>query len=142
MFDYTKKQIGLFLTAFLFLLLLGLAFVYVDSNRAKDIQTVSQAQVLAGSLENYYHRYNAYPEIKEISVEQVKILTENGVNQNGNIVYYRSIADWPRPVTIVSSEENYLIKFSLKNSWPIWQLDNFFGGSCRLTNNVVLNCGQ
>lgn len=142
MLDYTKKQVKIFFTVASIVIISGIIFVYFYYSRAIDVQMVAQTQTMATALESYYDRYHAYPTVSETEVSNIKLLSENGFNKEGKVIYFKSNFSWPRPVTLVSSGSNYLFKFSLKNSWPIWKIDNFFGGQCRLTNNVILNCGQ
>ncbi len=142
MFNYSKKKLIFFAIIVLILLLTVLALVYLNNSRSKDLQTVAQVQILANALENYFANYNIYPSTAEIDVSQIRLLSDQGFNQTGKEIYFQADYTWPRPVRLVSSGSNYLFKFTLKNSWPIWQLSNFNGGNCRLTNNLVLNCGK
>jgi len=138
-FDYSKK-IKIALVIILAILIIVLVwFCIYDRSRVKDLRVVNQAQTLATALEQYYDRFNAYPQISEIDANSIKLISDHGLNKSGELVYYRLQEEFVRPVTLLSSGTDYVINFELKNKWPVWQLINS-GGECNLATNMLMIC--
>jgi len=139
-FDYSQKIKIILGSIVLVVIILLIVFIVLDRSRVKDLQLVSQVQTFATGLEQYYDKFQAYPEVSEIDLIQVQLLTDQGFNQPGDTVYYQAQSNWARPVLFLSSDSHYTIKFELKNSWPVWQLDAWRGGECRMSTNMIMTC--
>lgn len=140
LFNYSKK-VKIILAGILVLFIFSVVIVIIfDRSRTKDLEAVEQVQIFATALENYYDRFQAYPIAKELNLATITQLTENGLNQAGGMIYYQATEDFSRPVYFLSSANSYTLKFSLKNSWPLWGLEFWRGGECRLTNNLDISC--
>ncbi len=138
MFNYSLKTKIIFSLGLLALIVLSMVLVNLQNSRARDLELVSQVRSLATDLENYYSKFNAYPEIKKTKVADIGILTENGFNQAGKKIYFRGNLNWAGEATLASNATNYSLEFSLQNSWPIWNLTK--AGRCRLTANMAMQC--
>lgn len=140
LFNYNKK-IKIILLALVGLVASSVFIVIIfDRSRVKDLEVVKQVQMFATALENYYDRFQVYPVTKELNLSTIMKLTENGFNQDGEIIYYQATEDLSRSVYFLSSVNSYALKFSLKNSWPLWGLGSWRGGECRMTNNLEISC--
>ena len=140
-FNYNKK-IKIALISLLIIVIIGLVcFLLYDRSRTKDLRVVNQAQTLATALEQYYDKFNAYPQISEVDVNSIKLIGNQGINKSSEFAYYRSQGEFARSATLLSSGTDYVIKFELKNKWPVWQLIDS-GGECRLTTNILMTCQQ
>lgn len=140
LFNYSKKSIIIF-TVIFSLLLLTIIFLSVKNySRAKDLVLLAQMQSLAQALENYYSQANQYPVLAETDYRQIKLLTENAWNQNGDYIFYKAPAKFLRDATLKVDKDNYILKFELKNSWKVWNLSKFSGGECTITNNIAISC--
>ena len=139
-FAYSKKIIIILSISFVILLGAGIFLIIKNQSRANDLAFVSQAQILATSLENYFDQTNQYPVLSETDLVNIKILSENGWNQGGENIFYRVPAKFLRSATLVVDKNSYSIKFNLKNSWDVWGLAKFSGGDCKITNNIQLSC--
>jgi len=139
LFDYsiTVKAI---LIGVLIILIGLLVFVTKYSNsRSYDLYRVSQARELANSLERYFDKNNSYPETSSINISSIKIITENGINQTGDYVYFKQ-GNGVIDATLVSTKERYIIQFNLDNSWEVWNIDSKNGGTCRVSNYLKMIC--
>lgn len=139
-FAYSKKTIIILSISLAILLVAAIFLISKNKSRANDLAFVSQVQILATSLENYFDQNNQYPLLKETSLANVKILSETGWNQNGENIFYQAPAKFLRDATLKVDKDSYILKFNLKNSWKTWGLTKFSGGSCKITNNIQLNC--
>lgn len=140
MFNYSLKTK---ITIILFFLGLTAGIVMIVAfgfSRAQDINIVSEAKVLATALERYYDKFQSYPLIQKTAVGNIMILSDQGPNQNGEIVYFKKNTDWLDRATIASDGQNYVISFELARSWRPLGIDSFAGGTCLLTTNVILKC--
>ncbi len=140
LFNYSKKVKIISLVIFCFLLISIITVILFDRSRVKDLELVEQVKIFATSLESYHDKFQAYPISGELDLNKVKILTENGLNQAGKIVYYQASSTFVRPVIFLASKNNYTLKFSLQNTWPIWNLESWRGGECRMTNYLQISC--
>lgn len=139
MFNYSIK-IKILIGFILVVLIIGLWFsINTNKSRARDLYRVSQARILATSLERYFDQNYAYPDLAKIKVVAVKTITENGVNQAGDYIYFKGPVKLLDDGTLVSTASRYVIEFSLENDWNLWGLDNS-GGICRLSNNLAMIC--
>lgn len=140
LFDYSKKVKIILLGVFLFLIFSVVAVLIFDRSRVKDLELVEQVKVFATALEKYYDKFQVYPTTKEIDLDTVLLLTDNGLNQTGKVIYYQKQEDFKRSVVLLSSGSHYTLKFNLKNKWDLWGLDSWRGGECRLVSNLFINC--
>ena len=139
-FDYSKKIKIILGSIMLVVIILLIVFIIIDRSRVKDLQLVSQIKTFATALEQYYDKFQTYPVTSEIDLAQVQILTDQGFNQPSEVIYYQAQSNWARPVLFLSSDSHYTIKFDLKNSWPVWQLETWRGGECHMSNNMIMTC--
>lgn len=140
MFNYslrTKINLILLLIALVVLVSAG---VYLSDSQAKDLVNLSQAQTLATALEKYYYKYQRYPASPRLSADAVQIITENGINQPGKVVYYRQSAYFAKATTLSSTGEDYFLEFNMTNKWPVWAAER--GSLCRLQNGLKLECAK
>jgi len=116
-------------------------FIIVRYNfsRSRDLVLVNQVKILADSLERYYDKFHTYPITTKISVEQIEIISSNGLNQTGDIVYFMPPAKWIDSASLISDGNNYYIDFNLSNSWPLWNLVKG-GGICRVSTGIQMQC--
>lgn len=123
-------------------MLVIVAIITFDSQKkSRDLLLVSQVKILANSLERYYDKYNAYPDIVKMDVTDIKSLSDKGINNSeGKIIYYKNNFILAGSATIASRADNYSIEFRLNNKWSLWNLDKMGGGKCRITANVVMQC--
>src|SRR3989339_1671240 len=139
-FAYSKKIIIILSISFVILLGAGIFLIIKNKSRANDLAFVSQAQILATSLENYFDQTNQYPILAETDLVNIKSLSEAGWSQGGDNIFYRAPAQFLLTATLVVDKDSYAIKFNLKNSWDVWGLTKFSGGDCKITNNIQLSC--
>lgn len=139
-FVYSKKIIIIFSISLAVLLAAGIFLLSKNQSRANDLAFVSQAQILATSLENYFDQTNQYPLLAETALVNIKSLSEAGWNQSGANIFYQAPAKFLRDATLVVNKDSYLLKFNLKNSWDVWGLTKFSGGDCKITNNIQFSC--
>ncbi len=140
LFNYSKKVKIILAILFGLAVFFVVGFIVFDRSQVKDLEALDQAKIFATALERYYDKFNAYPVSKEVDLNSIQILTENGFNQVGRVIYYQSSSLFKRQVYFLSSANNYTIKVNLKNSWPIWGLNSWRGGECRLTNYLEWKC--
>lgn len=141
MFNYSLRT-KVFLSMALVSMLVIVAIITFDSQKkSRDLLLVSQVKILANSLERYYDKYNAYPDIVKMDVADIKSLSDKGINNSeGKVVYYKKDFILAGDATIASRADNYSIEFRLNNKWSLWNLDKMSGGKCRITANVVMQC--
>lgn len=140
MFDYPLKT-KIILVLSLLVVISGLYFVSsYNTSRARDLYMVSQVRTLATAMENYFDLYNHYPEIAKVNLSSVRALSENGLNKPGEKIFFSNSKDFLRDGSITSSEGRYIIEFRLERSWDTWQIDSYGGGTCRMSNNLVMIC--
>ncbi|MCB9802854.1 hypothetical protein H6761_02435 [Candidatus Nomurabacteria bacterium] len=140
LFNYSKKVKVILLAILLLLVFSTITLLVFDRSRVKDLELVEQVKVFATALEKYYDKFQIYPESKEINLETISFLTENGLNQKGEVTYYQKVENFKRPVSFLSSGNHYTLKFNLKNKWGLWGLDSWRGGECRMLSNLALSC--
>ena len=138
-FNYNKK-IRIALATLLVIAVVGLIwFVVYDRSRTKDLRLVNQVQNLATALEQYYDKFNVYPQVAETDANDILLLTDQGLNESGDTIYYRAQNKFVRPVSFLSSATQYTFKFELKHFGPVWQLQPG-AGECRLTTDMLMSC--
>lgn len=141
MFNYSLRTKIILLLGLVSLIVVMIIISYDSQKKSQDLTMVSQVKFLASSLERYYDKFNAYPEIAKMDVSSIKIITDQGVNNDeGKRVFYKKNFNWDLGTTIVSRSDNYSIEFRLNNKWPIWNLDKNGGGKCRISANLVMQC--
>jgi len=138
MFNYSIK-----VKVFAILLLIAITvaiIVFTNNSKSKgfDLYTISYAKNLATSLENYFDDNYSYPEISQTNLANIKVITETGVNKQGENIYFRQ-SKKTIDGTLVSTAERYVIEVNLANSWDLWGIGKN-GGSCRISNNLEMAC--
>ena len=123
---------------FLFLIMGIFLLVSDQDSRASDLQLVGQLQALATGLEKYYDKFYSYPPTSRLAVENIRVVTENGFNQEGNLVYYQKSATWPRSAVLSSEGQDYKIEFVLDHGWSAWQAKA--GDTCFLKSGLIMEC--
>jgi len=141
MFKYNIKTKVIIIAIFIAVLIVMVIALQNYSSHSKDLVLVNQVRVLATGLENYYDKFNAYPSSDKIVIDNISYITENGLNQEGNTLYFKNNFKWDRAVAYSSNGKNYKIEFVLNNSWPLWGLDKG-GGSCRMTYAITMQCSS
>lgn len=129
-----------FITAIIIAVALVAWISNYEKGRAQDIQMVIQAKSLAVALEKYYDKYNAYPVSPSTNLDTIRVIGESGINEQEGVLYFRRDFEWVKSGKYLSDGSNYAIDFDLKYSWPIWGLDGFSGGKCRISGNVNMAC--
>lgn len=138
MFNYSlRAKLNLIMLLIALIALVGV-FVYVADSQAKDLTVYSQSQVLATALESYYDKYNRYPATPRVAADGVMIITENGINQPGKVVYYRQNFYFSKELTLASTAQDYSLEFTSDNKWPLWEAER--GSLCRLSGGLKLSC--
>lgn len=140
MFNYGLKfRIILFL---FFVVIFFVAIILVRGHNAKanDLNTVYQAQKVAEGLEKYYSKFNAYPDIAKIDVSNIKIISDQGLNNRGDIVFFQDRLDWDRSVSLKSQGDFYSLEFTLTEKWSVWGIDSREGAVCSISNGIRMNC--
>jgi hypothetical protein len=138
MFDYSLKTKIIAIASLIILLVSLIWLINYNNSRSRDLIMLTQARDLAVSMERYFDKHNKYPEISKTKLVDVKTITENGLNQPGDYLYFQS-ATWLADGTITSAKDRYIIEFGLNNSWDLWALNNG-GGNCRISNYLQMIC--
>lgn len=125
-------------TALILGIVLVIWFRSYSYDRSKDLAMVAYSKSFAVALEKYYDKFNAYPLSEKINLNSIMYLTENGINQQGDFLYFRRSFDWPRSGTYSSDGNNYAIDFGLEKSWDIWSIKG--NGLCRIATGVNMAC--
>lgn len=141
MLDNYDSRTKLTFIAILLVLIIGITLLSnYNYSRSRDVQLVANARVLATALEQYYSRYNAYPEFDKAYLNSLDLISDQGANQKGEVTYYNNKIDWPKDTTLAIQKDDYQIDFTIHNSWPVWGITKLGGGRCRLSKNAVLQC--
>ncbi len=114
--------------------------IVYQRSMSRDLKSVVAAKALATGMEKYFDKFNTYPQTGKIRLAEVNYLTENGINEQGDYLYFVRDFDWHDKATLSANGENYIIEFELKNSWPTWGIQSSGGGICRLGNNLAMSC--
>lgn len=141
MFDYSVKAKAISISLLVVLLIALVYLINYNNSRARDLEMVAQARTLATGMEKYFAKNYSYPELAKMKLSKVKVVTENGINQNGDYLYFQA-PDWVMDGTVQSTPNRYLIEFDLNHSWELWGLSDFGGGTCRLSNNLKIVCAN
>jgi hypothetical protein len=138
MFDYSIKTKVIFIGALVVLIGLLTFLITYNNSRARDLEMVTQVRSLATSLENYFAKNYSYPAIDQMKVSNIKVVSENGLNEDGDYLYFKG-AEWVMEGTLLSTKERYIIEFDLNHSWDVWNLQDS-GGTCRVSNYLEMLC--
>jgi len=139
MFDYSIKTKVIFILSLVVLIVALIFLTNYNNSRSKDLEIIRQAKNLAISMERYFDKNYAYPEFSKIKLDGVQAVTENGLNQEGDYLYFRS-EGWAKDGSIVSTKERYIIEFELDNSWETWEVNSGSGAFCRISNYLEMIC--
>lgn len=138
--NYSLKTKAIFILLVI-LAIIGIALVAnYNNSRSRDVQTVANARLLAGALEKYYSLYRSYPEIDKITIDKLKYISDQGINESGSQIFYTNNVVWPTDTTLAIQGDDYQLDFSVNNSWPAWGVTKFKGGRCRILKEAVLYC--
>ena len=137
MFDYSIKTKVIFIGALVVLIGLLAFLITYNNSQARDLEMITQARNLATSLENYFAKNYSYPSIDQMKVSNIKVISENGLNEAGDYLYFKEL-DWVMEGTLLSTKDRYIIEFDLNHSWDIWNLDG--GGTCKISNYLEMLC--
>jgi len=142
MFLTKKAKIIIFGISLTILIILVSTIISIVSSysRAKDLEVVSQSKQFANSLEMYFDKFNDYPVIEEVNGKDIFYITENGINEEGEVIYFNRKFKYSRPITFSSERFKYNISFELKNKWPLWNLNTGRGGNCVIKENIIMEC--
>ena len=140
MLNYSKQTKIIASAVLIALVVLLVVVVSTNRSRSRDLQKVTQAKLLATSLEKYFDKFHVYPKSEKILVDQIKFISEQGINQTGKVLYYEKDYKWPDTAIYISDGGEYRLDFELENSWPIWGIDTGGGGKCRIVTNVSMKC--
>lgn len=113
-----------------------------EDSRARDLELASQAKVLAIALEKYYAIYRSYPDLEKLTLDKLKIISEKGVNKDGNQIFYRNTVVWPEHATLAIQSDDYQLDFTVYNSWPAWGVTKSKGGRCRFMQAAKFVCAD
>jgi hypothetical protein len=142
MFNYSKKIKIISLVILAVLVGLIIFMVYFNNNRSDDIVVFTQSKELAVALEKYYDKFNEYPELEKTRTNLLTKLTDNGFNQEGDIIYWQGGYEWARGASYTSDSNNYTIIFRINNKWPMWGINTYNGGICTIATNLSISCVQ
>ncbi len=117
-----------------------IVFIVLNYSRAKDLEVVSQAKQFANSLEMYFSKFNDYPVIEKVNGNTISYLTNNGFNEEGELLYFKRNFIYSRYTTFESTRNSYSIEFTLKNKWPLWNLNTNKGGYCLIKEKMIMEC--
>lgn len=140
MFNYSLKTKFIILLVFLGLTAATVMIIAFGFSRMSDINKIAEARVLAASLERYYDKFQSYPLMKKTAGIDIMIVSDKGLNQEGDVVYFKKTTDWLDEAVVASDGQSYGISFELARSWRPLGIDSFAGGSCLLTTNLILKC--
>jgi len=117
-----------------------IVFIVLNYSRAKDLEIVSQTKQFSNSLEIYFSKFNSYPVIDKVDGNSILYITENGINEEGEVIYFKKDIIYSRPLTFESNRNSYSLEFSLKNKWPLWNLNTGKGGTCLIKEKMIMEC--
>lgn len=140
MFNYgwkTKTFLGVLLA---FSIILVFYLVSEHDAKANDLLIVENSQKIALGMEKYYTKYNVYPEANGLDLSQIKIITENGINKNGEKIYFRENLIWDREVGLNSKANEYTIDFTLTEKWQTWNITSREGAVCNIVEGLNMLC--
>ncbi|MBI4090964.1 MAG: hypothetical protein HY422_02985 [Candidatus Komeilibacteria bacterium] len=115
----------------------GILFNVQARSKLRDIRLVSQARSLSYALESYYTDYLRYP-AGNLNLKSDTVLTENGF-ADGSHPYFRGIFKSFYAVTYQGTEEGYVIRFRLSNTWPS---EGLHGVHCTVRTDYTVSCGR
>lgn len=138
MLDYSLKTKIIAIASLIILLVSLIWLINYNNSRSRDLMMLTQVRDLAVSMERYFDKHNKYPEISKTKLTDIKTITDNGLNQPGDYLYFQSAA-WLADGTITSAKDRYIIEFGLNNSWDLWALKSG-GGTCRISNYLQMIC--
>lgn len=139
MFNYTLRTKLNLLMLLIAIIAMISVWIFVTDSQADDLALVSQSQNLAISLERYFDQYNSYPATPRLEVSNLKNISENGINQVGDVSYYQE-QDWSGSAVLSSDGKDYTIEFKVKNKWPVWGADR--GQTCYYKTGVAWSCAK
>jgi len=138
LFDYSIKIKVILIGILVILIAASIFLITYNNSHSRDLETMVQVRSLATGLEYYFDKKHAYPLVEKTDLVNIKVITENGVNQPGDYFYFVT-SDQAINGTLVSTADKYAIDFELENSWNLWGL-NTGGGICRISNYLAIIC--
>lgn len=140
MFNYSWKTKTLLILLLLFTIFLVIFLVRQHKAKAADLKVVEQVQIIAEGMENYFSKYNAYPDNISMDLSKVYLISDQGINIAGDYTYYQGRLDWDRSVILKSSNDSYVVEFQLTEKWNIWNIDSREGGFCNVSSGLNMAC--
>jgi hypothetical protein len=139
---YSLQTKAIFVGAILLAIVLIVFLVRHQNSRSRDVQLVANAKILATALERYYAFYRTYPEWDQASLDKVKFISDQGINKNGETIFYTNNFIWPEDadITLAIQSDDYQLDFTVHNSWPAWGVTKAKGGRCRVLKEVNFLC--
>lgn len=137
---YSLQTKAIFLGAIILAIVLIVLLVRYENSRARDLELASNAKVLAVALEKYYAIYRSYPDLDRVTLGKLNFISDQGVNQEGNEIFYRNLVEWPEHATLAIQNDDYQLDFTVYNSWPAWGVTKSEGGRCRFLQAAKLIC--
>lgn len=142
---YSLQTKAIFVGAIIIAIVLIVFLVRHQSSRSRDVELVAEAKILANALEQYYAIYRVYPEVeKKITLDKVRFISDQGINQNGSTIFYTNKFIWSAEadVSLAIQSDDYQLDFTVFNSWPAWGVSKAKGGRCRVQKEVAFYCAD
>ncbi|MFA6307867.1 MAG: hypothetical protein WCS88_01590 [Patescibacteria group bacterium] len=139
LFDYSIKIKVALIAIFIILVVVLIFLINYNYSRGRDLKRVSQVREIATAMERYFDKTRTYPETAKINLSTINFISENGINQTGEYLYFKA-SNREIDGTLVSSLDRYVIEFPLDNSWDLWGVTSSDGGTCRLSNYLEMLC--
>lgn len=141
---YSLQTKAIFVGAIILAIILIVLVTRHEDSRSRDIETVSNARLLATALERYYTFYRTYPEWDKATLDKVKFISDQGVNKEGETIFYTNNIVWPEDadITLAIQSDDYQLDFTVHNSWPAWGVTKAKGGRCRVMKEVNFLCAD
>jgi hypothetical protein len=137
MLDYSIKTKAIFIGSLVVLIAVLIFLINYNNSKARDLEMLTQVRHLATSMENYFAINYSYPEVDQMDIANISVISENGVNKEGDYIYFKK-SKWVMPGLLTSMKDRYIIEFDLNHSWDTWELKG--GGTCKMSNYLEMLC--
>ncbi|MDQ5970626.1 MAG: hypothetical protein QG603_403, partial [Patescibacteria group bacterium] len=110
---YSLQTKAIFVGAIILAIVLIIFLVRYENSRSRDVQLVANAKILAAALERYYTFYRTYPEWDKATLDKVKFISDQGVNKDGETIFYANNIVWPEDadITLAIQSDDYQLDF-------------------------------